>query len=81
MNECEPRFLRESPVTWHVSYPGRLSGRSSRSLRAARSPDSPTDNSWSGSSDGAIAAGEAAFAALVSRHGPMVLHRLPAVPG
>ena len=55
-----------------MRHRGRLSGRSSRSSRAARSPGSPTGNS------GAVqrrrdAAGEAAFAALVTRHGPMVL--------
>ena len=56
----------------HVAS-GRWSGRSSRSSRAARSPGSPTASSSSGSSTGRDAAGEAAFAALVARHGPMVL--------
>ena len=51
----------------------RWSGSSGRSSRAARSPGSPTGSSSSGSSTGRDAAGEAAFAALVRRHGPMVL--------
>ena len=40
---------------------------------AAPSPDSPTGSSSSGSTPDRDAAGEAAFAALVQRHGPMVL--------
>ena len=51
----------------------RWSGSSGRSSRAARSPGSPTASSSSGSRRGAMPAGEAAFAALVARHGPMVL--------
>ena len=44
-----------------------------RSSRAARPPGSPTASSSSGSPRDATTAAEAAFAALVARHGPMVL--------
>ena len=52
---------------------GPWSGSSGRSSRAARSPGSPTASSSSGLAGGRDPAGEAAFAALVARHGPMVL--------
>ncbi len=51
---------------------GRWPGSSGRSSRAARRPGSPTGSSWSGSRP-ARRRDEAAFAAMVARHGPMVL--------
>ena len=56
-----------------VRPPTPSSGRSSRSLRVAPSPGSADRQLLERFTDRRDAAGEAAFAALVTRHGPMVL--------
>ena len=72
-DEFQLRCLRGSPRAWRVRHRGRLSGRSGRSSRGARSlglTDQQLLERFNARRD---PVGEAAFAALVTRHGPMVL--------
>ena len=71
-HEITPRSGQSELATWRIWHQGPWSDSSGRSSRAARPPGSPTGNCSSGSPRGQRA-GEAAFAALVARHGPMVL--------